>query len=117
MDPDFVRAIIYVEHADGHKGGGNILAEKLGMADSLLPMNINSEIWAGVGGVQKDEFENSEMNIRAGVALIKEIRDRIADPDPSAAQIASIYNFAGSETISDVGARMARVFRDRAWER
>lgn len=74
-------------------------------------------IWGSVGGVTADQFENPEMNIRAAVALIKEIRDRIADPNPSAAQIGSVYNFTGRETINSYGARVGRAFRERAWER
>ena len=117
VDPDLVRAIMFIEHADGHFGGGNVLAERFGVADSLLPMNIDPKIWAGVGGVHEEEFEVPEMNIRAGVALIREIRDRIADPNPNAAQIGSIYVFAGRESIDSYGARVGRAFRERAWER
>ena len=116
-DPDLVRTIIFVEHADGHKFGADQWFQEQGWANSLLPMNIKPEIWAGVGGVTADEFENPEMNIRAGVALIKEIRGRIADPNPNAAQIGSIYVFTGRETINSYGARVGRAYQQRAWER
>ena len=117
VDPDLVRAIMFIEHADGHRGGTDRGVQALGWASSLLPMNIKPGNWGGVGGVQEDEFENPELNIRAAVALIREIRDRIADPNPNAAQIASIYNFTGRETINSYGARVGRAYQERAWER
>ena len=117
VDPDLVRAIMFIEHADGHRGGTDRGVQALGWANSLLPMNIKPRIWEGIGGVQSDEFEYPEMNIRAAVALIKGIRDRIDDPNPNAAQIGSIYVFTGRETINSYGARVGRAFRERPWER
>ena len=65
-------------------------------------MNIKPGILAGVGGVEKGEFEIPDLNIRAGVALIRDIRDRIADPNPNTAQIGSIDNFAGRKALVSV---------------
>ena len=45
--------------------------------------------------MKKEEFKNPEANIRAGVTLIKRIRDRL--DDPSEAKIGSIWNFTGAE--------------------
>ena len=51
------------------------------------------------------------------VAVIREIRDRIADSNPNPAQIGSIYNFTGRETINGYGDRVGRAYQERAWER
>ena len=82
-------------------------------------MNIKPGILAGVGGVEKGEFEIPDLNIRAGVALIRDIRDRIADPNPNTAQIGSIDNFAGRKALNSkiTTVRGARALRERAWER
>lgn len=108
VDPDLVRAIMYMENADGHKFGAAKIAEELDMADSLFPMNIKPDMWAGLDGVKKEEFENPEANIRAGVTLIKRIRDRL--DDPSEAKIGSIWNYTGAEKVNDKGARIQRIY-------
>ncbi|MCH8096895.1 MAG: hypothetical protein IID53_07435 [Proteobacteria bacterium] len=108
VDPDLVRAIMYMENADGHKFGLSYLAETAGMAKSLLPMNIKPGMWAGLDGVKKEEFENPEANIRAGVTLIKRIQDRL--DDPSEAKIGSIWNYTGAEKVNDKGARIQKIY-------
>jgi hypothetical protein len=50
VDPDLAKAIVYVENAQGHYFGGAWLAERLGLARSLFPMNINpvfGQNWRG----------------------------------------------------------------------
>ena len=78
------------------------------MAKSLLPMNIKPGMWAGLDGVKKEEFENPEANIRAGVTLIKRIQDRL--DDPSEAKIGSIWNYTGAEQVNDKGARIQKIY-------
>jgi len=115
VDPDLVRAIMYMENADGNPLNLNRLVEDFGMASSILPMNIKPGLWAGLDGVKKEEFKNPEANIRAGVTLIKRIQDRLDDPTP--AKIGSIWVFAGAEKVSDKGARIQRIFDQKAWLR
>ena len=80
-------------------------------------MNINPKTWAGIGGVGEEEFKDPEKNIRAGVALIKGIWDRLRPEDRTAAKIGSIWNFTGRENVSLRGARIGRVFDERSWEK
>ena len=117
VDPDLVRAIMYYENADGNLFGLGKGAERAEMAESLLPMNIKPKVWAGMGGVGEEEFKDPEKNIRAGVALIKGIRDRLRPEDRTAAKIGSIYNFTGRENVSRRGARIGRIFDERSWEK
>jgi hypothetical protein len=114
VDPDLVKGIIYIENADGHRGRLDALAQELGRADSLLPMNINPTIWAGIGGVSKQEFADPEKNIRAGVALIRAIQDRI--PNPTPAKIGSIWQFTGAEAIRDNGVKIENTIQNKLWE-
>ena len=115
VDPDLVRAIMYVENADESQGAFTKFVEDLGLAKTLLPMNINPRLWAGLIGVKEEEFHNPEVNIRAAVALIKRIQERVDGPTP--AKVGSIYNFAGREKVSNFGARVQKAFDNRLWER
>ncbi len=115
VDPNLVRAIMYIENADGHRFGLDQSAQDFGRASSLLPMNIKPKIWEGIGGVQREQFRDPKLNVRAGVALIKEIRDRIENPTP--AKIGSVWQFTGRETVSDNGAKIEAAFRQKIWQR
>ena len=111
VDPDLVRAIIYVEVSHGGFYGN--YAEMLGVAKSKLPMNIKPGVWGGL--VEKGaDFSEIAVNLEAGIELIRRIRDRI--PNATPAKIASIYNFTGREKVSDYGARVADVMKHRDWE-
>ncbi len=115
VDPDLVRAIMYIENADGHRYGMDRFMQDYGRASSLLPMNIKPKVWEGVGGVRRDQFKDPKLNIRAGVALIKELQDRIENPTP--AKIGSIWQFTGREIVNDNGAKIERAFRQKIWQR
>ena len=115
VDPNLVRAVMYVENADGTRFGFSALADRFKVSDTLFPMNINPVTWAGMGGVKAADFVKPDLNIRASVALLKAIRDRIDDPTPE--KIGSIWNFTGREVVSSVGARIGRAFRERLWQK
>src|SRR5262249_36586745 len=110
VDPDLVRAIMYVEYANGYGYGGP--AQAVGMAKSLYPMNIRPDRWQGLAGSGAD-FGDSETNIRAGTQLIKRIADRLVDP--SVAKIATLYNSLAKDKVTDYGAQVARVYGDKSW--
>jgi hypothetical protein len=65
-------------------------------------------------GISKEEFSDPEKNIRAGVALIREIKDRLVNPTP--AKIGSIWQFTGSEVVRENGAKIEKVMRKKPWE-
>lgn len=109
VDPDLVRAIAYVEYANGYSYGGP--AQWVGAAGSLYPMNIRPDLWAGlVGDADLNDFD---ANVRAGVLLLKRIAERLSDP--SIAKIATLYNNLAGDEVSDYGAQVARAYRDRLW--
>ncbi len=117
VEPNLVRAIMYVENADGNFLNLNRQLEKVGLAESILPMNIKPRPWAGLIGVTEAEFHIPEVNIRAAVTLIKRIQERLHDNDRTPAKIGSIYNFTGREKVSDIGARIQKVYNDKPWEK
>jgi len=115
VDPDLIRAIMYVENADGDPHGLNKAAEAMGWADSLLLMNINDRLWAGIGGVKRNEFKQPERNIHAGVALIKAISGRLRPADRTPAKIGTIWNSTGRENVNKIGARIQRAYDEKTW--
>jgi len=115
VDPNLVKAIMYVENAQGHYFGLSELAEILGQASSLMPMNINPNTWGGLLPEGSDP-NDPRTNIQMGVSLIKEIEERLLPEDRTVENIASIYIFTGRETVNNYGARVADVYNNRAWD-
>ena len=109
VDADLVKAIMYVENAQGRSYG---FAETFGLASTILPMNINKYLWSGLGA-EPEQFYDPQINVRMVVTLLSCIRDRIGDPTPG--KIAAIWNFAGHEMVSDFGARVQDVYDRRLW--
>jgi len=114
VDPNLVKAISFSENARGHYFGLATLYEKLGLAKSIFPMNIRPDIWSKLD-LTDDDFTDARTNIRVGVTLIKRMRDRIEDPTPE--KIATLWNSAAKEKVTDFGAYVGRMFRERPWER
>lgn len=114
VDPDLVKAIVYVENAHGHYFGLSEVSERHGLAKTILPMNVNPDPWAKLG-FKDDDFHNPAVNIRVGVTLIKRIEDRLDPTDRTPDKVASIYHFLGGEKVDDYGARVAEVRKTKAW--
>ncbi|SMF53829.1 hypothetical protein SAMN06265365_11864 [Tistlia consotensis] len=108
VDPDLVKAIVYAENALGYY---DVFA--FGMQDTILPMNINPKMWKALADPGQDAWA-PEDNIDMGVRLIKRLAERV--PGGSAAQIATLYNSLSQEKVTDYGARVARIYRERPWE-
>lgn len=117
LNPDLIKAIIYVENADGNFLGLNKAAEDIGLAKTILPMNINSRIWSGMGGIKEKEFRVPEKNIRAGVALIAAIRDRLDPKDRTPVKIGSIWHNLALENTDGLGAEIQKSFDEKSWTR
>ena len=109
VDPDLIRAIIYVENAQGYYG---FFFEAIDVSDTILPMNISRKLWSGLGDSEKT-LEDLHTNIRAGITLIRRIQDRV--DRPTVATIATLYNSLGKSSVSNFGARVASVYNERPW--
>lgn len=114
VDPNLIRAIMYVENAQGHYFGAARAAEGLGLAKSIFPMNIRPDIWAGLGFTERD-LHNPRTNIRAAAILVRRIHERLDDPTVS--KFATLYNLLPETSVTAYGARVAEVYRTRAWDR
>lgn len=109
VDPDWVKAIMYVENAHGFYGAP---VQVLGGADTLFPMNISPELWSALSDPPGDLTDPST-NIRNAVTLIRRITERV--DEPTLAMVASIWIFAGAELVSDYGARVQDVHDRQIW--
>lgn len=115
IDPDLIRAIMYMENARGHKFGIDRLAESVSLSDTIMPMNINPAIWGPLLDRPARGLKSPRDNIEAAVILLKRIQQRITDPTIEA--IASVWNFVGREKTNDIGAYVGRVYIERPWEK
>lgn len=114
VDPDLVKAIMYFENADGHKYGLDVLADYAGLSRSQRPMSIRSDIWQGLG-LPPETARDPALNIAASVRLIRRITDRLEQPTPE--RIGTLWNSLSQDRVSDRGARIGRIFRERLWEK
>jgi hypothetical protein len=133
--PDLLRAIMFVEESQGNYGGLGWLADELGRSSSILPMNVKPKLWSGLlnDGVGysrryveaghdkgrvidqgRDALDDPRLNIRAGAILLKRIQDRLEEP--SIRNIATLYNGLGKDHVTDYGAQVEKVYRNREWE-
>ena len=108
LDADLIRSIMFMETSHGWYDRINPLRK------TILPMNIHYEYWKKLG-FSKDQLLNPKINIHAGALILKRIQNRLNDPKIS--KIASVYNFIGKESVSDYGARVAKIYNERAWEK
>ena len=114
VDPDLVKAILFAENARGHYWGAAKAAEGLGIAGSIFPMNMNPEIW-GPLGFDGTTALDPKVNIRAGVTLIKRLTERLEDASPE--KVGTVYNSTAKESVTDYGAYVGRVYREKPWSK
>lgn len=112
VDPDLVKAIMYMEGANGHKGGLDYVADMVGVSTSVYPMNIQNQWGRGFIGENYNPY-NKAHNIEAGVKLIKRISESIENPTPE--KIGTLWNGTSKDTISDVGARVGKYYKEKPW--
>lgn len=110
VDPDLVRAIMFVETTHGWY---DLPLRWLGREKSILPMNINTDYWGDEWGT-REELRNPDLNIAGGTRMLGNIVASM--PEASVAEIATIYNNSNAAEVSDYGARVEEVYRNRLWE-
>ncbi len=84
---------MWAENARGHNFGVDALADLVGVSDSPAPMNMNKETGAKLLGKKPD------------------------DPNPTPAQIGSVWNFTGREQTNDFGEFIQRLFDEKPWRK
>ncbi len=115
VDPHLVKSIMYVENAQGNYGGLTYLADSLGFSRTIMPMNINPNIWGGLVGSDAN-FNSAQTNIEAGVILISRIQNHLAPTDRTIAKIATLYNSTDQTKVTNYGARVEQVYSSLSFE-
>ncbi|MCE7887210.1 MAG: hypothetical protein DYH13_06880 [Alphaproteobacteria bacterium PRO2] len=111
VDPDLVKAIMYAETTHGYY---DKVVDLVDMNKSILPMNIHTKYWKDLG-FSRDDLRDPEKNIQVGVALLKRIKKQV--PDGDIKKIATLYNNLNAEEVSDYGARVASIYKEKPWKR
>ncbi|SMF16189.1 hypothetical protein SAMN06265365_103197 [Tistlia consotensis] len=111
VDPDLVKMVMYTENA---RGWWTVAGEPVGASATILPMNVNSEMWQQLG-VTPEEAKDPAANIDLGVRLIKRLVERA--PGASAGQIETLYNSLYAEKTNQVGAQAQQACDQRLWEK
>jgi len=114
VDTDLVRAIMYVENA---RGWYDFIDPE---PATIRPMNIDPELWRGLGGIDPDNATDPRTNIRAGTVLIGRLSKRISGPSPR--KMAALWNSiaverTGNRDVEAFAARVAYVYRNKLWEK
>ena len=109
LQPDLVSAIMYMETTHGYYEAPLRWIDK---NNSILPMNVRADYWADLGWSRAD-LQDPAKNIKAGVLMLKRISDRVSQS--SVAAIATLYNDLGRTTVTDYGARVEAIYREKTW--
>lgn len=111
VDPDLVKAIMWVETTHGYY---DIVKAASDSETSILPMNVHSEYWKGLGKT-RDQLKDIRTNVRLGVYILSEIVNRLKYS--SVDKIATLYNNLSADKVSDYGARVAKVYQEKPWKK
>ena len=107
VDPDLVKAIVHLETTQGWYD-----RIAFGQESSIRPMNVQSEYWKDLG-FSREDLKDPEKNIQAGVKLLERIEKNM--PDADIAKKATIYHNLGARKVSDYGARVEQLHREKPW--
>jgi soluble lytic murein transglycosylase-like protein len=113
VNPDLIRAVMYAETTHGRYDAP---FELLGINGSIRPMNVNVDFWGAALGVTRNDLENPLKNIQAGTRILRGILDN-TDGNAPISVVATLYNDLGAKKVTDYGARVEAIFRERLWER
>jgi hypothetical protein len=116
VDPDWLKAIAYMENTHGFYDG----IPPLNLVNSSYrPMNVQYRTWKPLAdqlGLSEFQIQyRVESNVELATLIIKRIMVRV--PNPTLEKVASIYNFTGAEVTRDYGARVQKIYEGRLWEK
>lgn len=123
VDPDWLKAIAYMENTHGYYDAIPMAAElneKLrGQPQSYRPMNVQYKNWSyladDLGFTEWQVQYRVECNVELAAVIIRRIRARV--PNATLSKVATIYNFLGAELVSDYGARVQEIYEGKLWEK
>jgi hypothetical protein len=109
IDADLVRAIMYMETTHGWYDRAISWADQ---NKSILPMNVYASYWRGMG-YTREQLKDPRINIDAGVRILKGIISLL--DHPSVENVATLYKHLGATQVSNYGARVNAIYKERLW--
>lgn len=113
LDPDLIRAVMWAENARGSYWGAGYVLDEMKASETIMPMNINKDIWYKLVSDDSNDLYSPVQNIEAATILLKRIQDRIVNPTPE--KIAAIWHFIGHEKTNNYSAYVGLVYKERPW--
>jgi hypothetical protein len=110
VDPDLLRAIIWVESTQGWYDRPFVPFDA---NKSIRPANINTDYWGNTWG-SREALKNPANNIAAGARMLGAIST--AMPHASLASRATIYQKSQADKVSDYGARVQKIYEQKPWK-
>ncbi len=107
IDPDFVKAIVWMESTHGWY-------DRIDPHNKTIrPMNVHDTLWSQLG-VNRRDLQNPTLNVAAGVHILAAIRDRTAEPTNE--KIATLYNQLSAHKVNNYGKTVAFYTIHRPWD-
>ena len=121
VDPDLLRAIMYMETTHGYYDEGfSLLADaipnqkiKRTLHKSVLPMNINYAYWGSFFGT-REQLKDPEFNIMQGAKMFSFLEKHL-DDNYSVSKIATLYNDHAEIHVTEYGARVNSIYKEKPW--
>ena len=115
IDPDLIKAIMFMEMSHGWYDPSilGVPYSLLPPVKSILPMNVNANYWGDAFG-SKAALSSGRINVVSGAEMLRRLQ-KLA-PGVGIAEIATLYNNHNADKVSDYGARVAQIYKDKPWE-
>lgn len=113
FDANLVKAVMWAENSRGGQWGFGYILDIAGASSTIMPMNINPNLWGELLSRNKNSLEKPENNIEAATILLKRIKGRIINPTPE--KIAAIWQYGGSEITNNYAAYIGRIYKEKPW--
>lgn len=109
IDPDFVRAIVWMESTHGWYDAFVPESER----KTILPMNVYVSYWSGLG-IKREDMSKTDANIHAGVTILKGLWGRVNSP--SIEKVATLYHDLRDDAVSGYGKTVDYYYRTKPWK-
>lgn len=106
LDPDFVRAIVWMESTHGWYDRFDPKNK------TIRPMNVHAKLWEQLG-ISRTDLDNPQLNIEAGVYILAQIWERTEDPNCE--KVATLYNQLGATSVNQYGKTIVAYMKSRPW--
>ncbi|NWG87072.1 MAG: lytic transglycosylase domain-containing protein [Hydrogenophilaceae bacterium] len=109
VDPDLVRAVIWMESTRGYY---DVLTGLIMKPKTILPMNVYADYWTGFK-VTREGLKDPALNIDTGTKILARIQARLTDK--SIAKIATLYGGLAAQQETEYGKTVEYYYQTKPW--